>query len=67
MLVAAYRIGSDEQKAEGVADSEVVGDQRVVGMDHVRGPSEVAPIGGRGPGAGTIGVEGTHLDVVKGV
>ena len=58
------RAFSDVQKAEGVAGAEVVGDQRVVGIDHFvvrRGGA----LGGRGPGAGTIGVEGTHLDVVK--
>ena len=57
------RIFSDEQKAEGVAGAEVVGDQRVVGIDPF-GRKNRGALGGRGPGAGTIGVEGTHLDVV---
>ena len=60
------RGSSDEQKAEGVAGAEVIGDQRVVGIDPFaigRGDA----LGGRGPGAGIVGVEGTHLDIVKAV
>ena len=58
------RAASDEQKAEGVAGAEVGGDQRVVGIDPF-GSGRGDGLGGRGPGAGTIGVEGTHLNVVK--
>ena len=56
------RGASDEQKAKGVADFEVVGDQRVVGKERF-GTGRGSALGGRGPGAGTS-VEGTHLEVV---
>ena len=45
------QVFSDEQKAEGVAGAEVVGDQRVVGIDPF-GRKNRGALGGRGPGAG---------------
>ena len=61
--INVIRVASEVQKAEGVANSEVVGDQRVVGKDRF-GTGRGDGLGGRGPGAGTIAVEGKHLDVV---